>query len=56
MTDKRNRPVVSLFKTCPKGHDTTFEEHFIYDALNRRVCRKCAQEQKTQRKARKGPF
>ena len=47
---------MTIFKTCPNGHETTLEEHFIYDALNRRVCRECAREAKTQRTRKRGSF
>lgn len=54
---KKNRPVTTIFKTCPNEHNTTLEEHFIYDASNKRLCRACVQENKTAKLSRnKGTF
>lgn len=44
---------LSPFKTCMKGHENIYEDQLIYDNQKRRVCRQCAEENKTGRKRAK---
>jgi hypothetical protein len=53
---KESRPATVLFNTCINGHETTLEAHFIYDAMNRRVCRRCAREKTLPKSKKKGMF
>lgn len=40
----------SPFKTCLKGHETIYEDQYIYNNQRQRVCRQCAEESKTTRR------
>jgi hypothetical protein len=38
------------FKTCTKGHETKYEDQFIYDNQKKMICRKCAEYKKTSKR------
>lgn len=54
----KDRPSGSPFSKCENGHDLSKERSFIYDNLNRRLCRECVTTStKGKKKARsKGSF